>query len=478
MNWPRWGVLAVALAAGALATGCALRPPGEREERQRIAEAGRPYVEVELLEVPLLPENPSPQEYVHCALLANAELQARYWEWAAAIEQVPQLSSWPNVALPFSFVLSPAGTGLWERTTLGLTNDPMTDIPFPTKLSTAGRQALEEARAAGLRFEAAKFLLQGSVLSAYYDLALLAESLRIQEESVPLLRLIARQAAVRVQTATGSQPDLLRAQTELDLAENDLANLRSQVAPAVAKLNALLGRPADARVPLPAALPPARSLSLPDDQVIQLGSQRNPELAALARDIAGKEEALRLAQQAYLPDFGLTFSITGSTSRTAGGMLVLPTRWEAIRAGIRQAQAGIRAAEAARKQYERDLAASFVLNLSVLRNGDRQIALFEDTIIPRARETMRVAQAAYAVNQFAFADLVETQKTLLDARLVVAQLRTEREKALAAIESWSAVDVETLQPGRISVWGASTGSRTTPAEGGSAPGAAVGGSTP
>ena len=470
--------LALALAVAALAGGCALRPPGEREERQRIAEAGRPYVEVELLEVPLLPENPGPEDYLHCAFFANADLQARYWEWAAAIERVPQVSSWPSVALPFSFMLSPSNMKLWDRTTLGLANDPMTNIPFPTKLSAAGQQALQEARAAGLRFEAAKFLLQGRVLSTYYDLALLAESLHIQEENLSLLRLIARQAAVRVETAAGSQPDLLRAQTELDLAQNNLANLKSQVAPAVAKLNALLGRPADAPLPLPAALPPPRSLPLPDDQVILVGSQRSPELAALARDVAGREDALRLAQQAYLPDFGLSFSITGNTSQTVGGMLVLPTRFEAIQAGIGQARAGIRAVEAARRQYERDLAASFVLNLSVLRNDERQVALFEDTIIPRARETVRVAQAAYAVGRIPFADLAEAQRTLLDARLAVAQLRTEREKALAAIETWSAVDVEALAPGRISVWGAGMSSRPKPSPGSSAPGAAMGGSMP
>jgi hypothetical protein len=471
-------VTTAVLAAALMPAGCALRPPGEREERQRIAEAGRPYVEVELVEVPLLPESPGPEDYLHYAFFANADLQARYWQWAAAIEKVPQVSSWPNIALPFSFMLSPGNMKLWDRTTLGLMNDPMTNIPFPTKLSTAGRQALEEARAAGLRFESGKFLLQGRVLSAYYDLALLAESLRIQEENVSLLRVIARQAAVRVQTAAGAQPDLLRAQTELDLAANDLANLQSRVAPAVARMNALLGRAADGPLALPAALPAPRPFPLPDDQVIRLGSERSPELAALARDVAGKEEALNLARQAYLPDFGLSFSITGSQSQTAGGMLVLPTRFEAIRAGIEAGRAGLRATEAVREQYGRDLAASFVLNLSVLRNDERQVALFEDTIIPRAREAVRVAQAAYAANQLAFADLIEAQRTLLDVRLVVAQLRTEREKALAAIETWSAVDVETMQPGRVSVWGPAMSSPAKPPAGGSAPGAAMGGPMP
>jgi hypothetical protein len=38
---------------------------------------------------------------------------------------------------------------------------------------------------------------------------------------------------------------------------------------------------------------------------------------------------------------------------------------------------------------------------------------------------------------------------LLNARLVAAQLRIEREKALAAIETWSAVDVEALPGARM-----------------------------
>ena len=54
----------------------------------------------------------------------------------------------------------------------------------------------------------------------------------------------------------------------------------------------------------------------------------------------------------------------------------------AIRAGVEQTRAGIRSAQAARTQYSRDLAASFVLNLYVLRNDERQVTLFDRKIIP------------------------------------------------------------------------------------------------
>ncbi len=451
----RWAGLAVVVCGAALFAGCALRPAGEPAERQKIEEAGNPYVEP--VEVPPLPDKPGVDDYLRYAFLSNADLQARYWDWRAAIERVPQVTSLPSIAVPFSFMFGGGNMKLWDRATLGITNDPMTNIPHPKKLETAGRQALEEARATGLRFEEAKVLLQGKVLSTYYDLALLAESVRLQEENIALLSVMVRLSGVRVQTGVASQQDLLRSQTELDLARNALQNLQSQVAPTQARMNALLGRAADAPVPLPEALPEPRPLPVADAEVIRIGSERSPELAALARDVAGREEALSLAKEAYLPDFGLSASLTGTISQTVGGMLVLPTRTAAIRAAIEQAQANLRSTTAARTQYERDLAASFVLNLYVLRNDERQVALFEQSVIPRAREVVQIAQTSYAAGRLTFVDLIDAERTLLDARLAAAQLRTEREKALAAIETWSAVDVETMQPGRTSVGGRGVG---------------------
>jgi outer membrane protein TolC len=448
MNAFRQVLLPIALIALA---GCALRPAGEDAERQRAADAGRPFTDTVVLRP--FPANPTPEDYLNIAFLRNADLHERYWEWRAAIERIPQDSSFPNVALPFSTMFSGgsrdvAGEGmqkLWNRTTLGLSNDPMSDIPFPTKLSTAGRKALQEARAAGLRFEAAKFLLQLRVLSTCDDLALLAETIRLRQADAELLRLTVRLAAVRAQTA-GGQPDILKAQTSLDMAENELSNLRTQVAAADAKLNALIGRPATDPAPLPASPPALRPLPAADADLIRLASERSPALQALAREVAGKEEALALAKQAYLPDFGLSLSVTGSVAQTLGGMLVLPTRLEAIRAGIEEARANLQAAAAARTQYERDLAASFVLNLYALRNDDRQIKLFEETIIPRARQMIELAQNSYSTGELPFADLVEAERELLNARLVTAQLIVERDKALLAIESWSAVDAEAMVP--------------------------------
>lgn len=441
MNILRLGMLVVL----GILSGCALRPSGEDEERGRARDAGAPYDEK--VELPPITEKSGPEEYLQYAFLRNAALEARYWEWRSALERIPQDSSFPNLAVSFNYMFSPGMMKSWDRTTLGVSNDSMTNIPFPTKLMTAGRAALENARATGERFREAKFLLQKDVLWTYYDLALLAESIRIDRETLALLAQTVRQVELRVQGGNANQQDLLKAQTEQELAENGLKTAESRAKGLAARLNALVGRAAEAPVSLPAALPMPRALPLSDAELLRLGSDRSPELAALAREIAGREEALSLAQQAYIPDFGLSASLSGSLSKTVGAMAVLPFRLEAIHARIEEARANLRVSEAARIQYSRDLAASFVLNITVLRNDERQLDLMEKSILPRARQTVELAQNSYTAGKLGFVELLDAQRTLLDVRLTLAQLRMEREKAVAAIETWSTVDVEVMGGG-------------------------------
>jgi len=101
------------------------------------------------------------------------------------------------------------------------------NLSFPTKVSQAGKVALEQARATGKRFVVQKFDLQRKVLTAYLELAMHEEKIRIQSDNVSLLKLLAQSAADRVQVG-GNQQDLLRAQTQYRLAENELATMGAQ----------------------------------------------------------------------------------------------------------------------------------------------------------------------------------------------------------------------------------------------------------
>src|SRR5258708_29721371 len=73
-----------------------------------------------------------------------------------------------------------------------------------------------------------------------------------------------------------------------------------------AAVNALLSRPADAPLPVPTKLPASRRVVYRDGDLVEMAAKQNPELIALADEIRGRGEGVRLAELEYLPEFKLS----------------------------------------------------------------------------------------------------------------------------------------------------------------------------
>lgn len=432
--------------AGITLSGCVLAPKGTDEENAAARQAGQPYIHpFEQRTIPDLPEQPTWQDVLHRAFLANGDLEAAYWEWRAALARIPQVANYPNTNLApsFSYMFSSERMKSFDRTSVNLGFDPMENLAFPTKVAQAGKVALDEARAAGKRFQALKFEIQRKVLTAYLDLALHEEQIRIGRDNVNLLKLMSDSAGDRV-GAGGAPQDLLRAQTQYRLAENQLATMQSEHMTMLSMINGMLGRDPKAALNLPATIPAARPLAADDAKLIAIATDNNPDLGRLAHEVAGRQDALELARMAYIPDINPFAAFTGSLSQSIGAMLVLPTTLPEIRGKIDESRAMLNSTRAMFRQTRADRAASFVGALYALRNAERQAAVFEDAILPRAQQTLASLRQSYAAGNATFTDLIDAQRTLLDVRLMIAEARMEREKRLAELEALAGVDIETL----------------------------------
>lgn len=440
MSTPRWIPVLFVLP---VLPACAVHVEGTREERERAEAVGR-ELEPET-PPPALSEDPSLEEYLALAFHESSLLRQRYWEWRAAIERVPQAASAPDLALSFSQAVGTGGS-FWDNTTVMLQNSPMAMLPVPSKLEAAGRRALEEARAAGLRFDAERLHLQAAVTDLYLDLALHGVLMELQHEELGVRELASRAVELRVETGEASQQEALAAHSALDMARDGVAALHAELPSLTGRLNALLGRHPLHPVPFPSSLPEPRPLGATDVEILEQAARRSPELAALAHEVAGREAGLELATLARYPDLGFLLGVTGSVSRTFGGMVTMPLRREAIRAGIAEAEAAVRAAEEARTRYERDLAATFAIDLFVLHGAERQAALFEHTLLPRAETGVSLARASFETGQGGLAELGAAELERLDVLRTLAGLRIEREKAWSALATWSPLDVGALHP--------------------------------
>ena len=435
----RRSIVIVALLLG----GCSLATREAADERRRMEAAGAVYESPEATPSPELPPDPGWRDVLRHAFLHNGELEAAYFAWRAAVERIDVAAGYPNtnVSVGFEYLFSGGNLTGWDRTSLSVGFDPMQNLSFPTKVYAAGLVATEDARAAGERFAAAKFALQRKVLSAWLDYALLAERIRVQREQVILLTVGAESAAAGVRGGR-PQDELLMADVEHGHGEHMLLDLEAALPAARARLNALIGRSADAPLDAP-ALPAPRPL--PDDAtLLAAGTTANPELAALARDASGRAAALDLARQQYFPDINPFAGLTGSMEQVAGAAITLATTIPQIQAGIREARANLRGSEALARQGGLDRDAAFVAGLLALRSTERQLALLRNHVEPSAIQAAAAAERAYAASSGGFPAWITARRALLDLRLTIAETRIAREQQVAELEMLAGVDAERL----------------------------------
>jgi outer membrane protein, heavy metal efflux system len=431
---PSWLHLILPLALA----GCTLHPPGERAERDNAAQLGTPYVHrIDQRNISPLPTNPTLDQVTDFALLNNAELEQRYWEWIAAIEQVPQDGTQSATLNIGSSTTITRGKSSWSASSLTLGNDPMTDIKWPGKLDAAARQSLENAKAAGMRFAKAKFELRSKVVAAYDDYALTGELALLEQSNVQLLELTASTIAARNRAGGTDELDLLKSRNESDMSRNDLATLQSRLPGQLAALNALLGRSSDVELSIPGNRINGGDLKYTDAVLLAEAAKNNPELAALADEAAGKKQGIRLAKLAYVPDFNLSIStdLAGVAQQIVGQATIPLFRFEAINAGISQAEANLRANEALRHQTARDIATQVITDLALLHDSDRQLLLLEKTILPRQRRIVDLDRSAYEAGRSTLLDLLESQRSLIAVQRLVARLHNARDKQLADLEA-------------------------------------------
>jgi outer membrane protein TolC len=89
-----------------------------------------------------------------------------------------------------------------------------------------------------------------------------------------------------------------------------------------------------------------------------------------------------------------------------------------------------------------------VAALYFMRNAERQADVFGNLIGPLAEQAMSSSRVSYSAGTVGYSDLIDSQRTLLNVRLMTAQVRVEREKRLAELESLAGTDIETLTGNR------------------------------
>jgi cobalt-zinc-cadmium efflux system outer membrane protein len=392
--------------------------------------------------------DPQLAQFLQAALDQNPSVREAFARYQAALQRVPQVGSLPDPMLGLTQYLRSPETRVGPQTTmLSLSQQ----FPWFGKLTNREQVAAREAAAVRESYEARKDEIARQVKRSFYDLSYLDRAAALTREDMALLDQYEKLAESRYAQGIGLQQAVIKLQAEITRDQNRLEMLRSRRVDAEASLNALLERPPRTPIaPIDTLLRPAPAIE--EDALCRTGLDHRPEVQAAFLRIERDEGRIQLAHRNYWPDFTLAFGFTNVSDRSdPAGILSppdqngkniysvgvgfnIPLRRKKYDAALLEAaedkigsQAGYQGAVAEMKASVRAIGFR-------IQTLNEQIALFERTLLPQAEQALRSTEAAYSTGSLGVLDLLDSQRTLLEVRLSLAQFDADLLKAMADME--------------------------------------------
>ena len=345
-----------------------------------------------------------------------------------------------------------------------LDQEPMTQMqlaisqrfPFPGKRRLK-REAMEHrVEASDSMLSERRTAIVGEVRATWWRLMNFDRALQIVEQNKDLMRNFVDIALTKYKVGNGLQQDVLLAQLELSRLLDRELRLQGMRRGAQAELNALMDRPANWAVTLPAVPPNTVLPELPPESQLlqQAGSGR--ALIDVQQDLVeAARKNLDLAEKDRYPDLKLGvgygfrqgFDSLRGTDRSDFLTVMLSINVP-IFSGSKQSKAvEQRSHEVSRQKFIlndtlRKVEAAVSASLADYDAARDQVVLLETAIIPQAQQTVSSMLAAYQVNEVDFLNVINIQITLYNAQINYWESLSTAKQALARLAS--AIGTEAL----------------------------------
>jgi outer membrane protein, heavy metal efflux system len=323
-------------------------------------------------------------------------------------------------------------------------------IPFPNKILLRGQAAKGDLGSFDALYTLQRQLVASQTAQAYDSLLV---ALRHRDDL-----LVARQLAqdfvkkteARFNAGTAARLDVVKGEVDVAQAQNDLIANERGIANARAGLNRLLGRV------LGAAVEPADTLGVPAvptdlARLERVAMSARPELRGLQRQREGARASSRLAQQYFLPDVTLGVSRdriygTDPTYEASIGIDVPLFFWQHQKGEVAEA----RHHELELAASYRDVAAQVGQDLrnayATASTAQRQVRFLADELVPSAEEQYRIASSSYALGGSSALEVIDAQRTLLDAKNQYTTALGALNDAVADLERATGAPLDSTPP--------------------------------
>jgi len=378
-------------------------------------------------------------DYFKLAAKSNPGLQAKYLEYEAALQKVPQVNSLADPTLSFGYFISPVETRVGpQQARFSLAQM----FPWFGTLKAQGDAAALMAEAKYQSFIDARNKLYFQVASAYYPLYELNEWIKIEQENISILKSFKAIATGKFENGTGSMVDALRVDIMLKDAETNLSILMEKKTPLVRVFNKLLNRPDNERVTIADSLRTENlAANFRKDSLIVL----NPVLTALDLKAQASEAAAIAAQKQGLPKIGVGLDYVMVGKRTDitipdnGKDVLMPMVSVTIPVFRSKYNASVKEAELMRESYafQKDEMTNMLISdyetawFDIQRQ--RQLLSLYEQQTETSRQSLNLLLTSYGNSGKEFEEVLRMQQQLLKYQKLKATALTQYHIALAKI---------------------------------------------
>jgi outer membrane protein, heavy metal efflux system len=385
------------------------------------------------------------QALIDEALKNNSEIKQMRSQYAASRETIRPAGALDDPE--FAVNLKDITTNPWS-----FAREPMTQkmlelsqkFPFPGKRRLRSEVAGEQARADEFTYKDKINEVRAKVMAAYWGLSLAYANYDLTQKNKQFWEQVVKVAETRYSVGQGNQADVLQSQVELGNYLDRLLQWTQKQESYRAELNALRSQPQQTALTRPQSLR-ARPFNLKLDALLA-EAQARPQLQSLRTIIAKQEKAVDLARKEYYPD--MTVSVAYSfrerlepddlyQSNMFGGKVMFNVPlWQGskIKPRIREEQEKRNAAKDAHQSAWNQLAAAVKDRHDKLHRLSKQITLFDQGIIPQARQAAGSALASYQVGTVPFSQMYQNEIAIYTAEMQLQEYLKDFEENWAELE--------------------------------------------
>lgn len=380
--------------------------------------------------------------YLETAAENNPGLKAKFNDYMAAMEKVPQVGTLPDPQFAFGYFIQPVETRVGpQKWKFNLAQS----FPWFGLLNAKENVATEMANAKFEQFENAKSNIFFEVKTAYYNYYFIEKAIQITKDNMEILQVFKRLSLVKIEAGNASIVDVLRVELELNDLENQLALLADTKNALQINFNNLLNRDKASKIFVPDTL---WQEELPFDKLRMLDEiyASNHQIKSIDHKLNAFLNQEIVAKKVGLPKFnvGLNYTIVGNNPASIASDngkdaflfpsvgLSIPLYRNKYKALIKEAK-HLQEAEISRKEDKKNTLSTIYENTyKDFSDGDRRITL-NARQSEIAKKVLDILIISYSTNSKDFEEVLRIERQLLKYELAYQKALTDKNAAIAFI---------------------------------------------